>query len=110
VLFLFSPAVRKSFKRAATPDEKMTGGKIALVAGDKFLGFIALLLVQYAVSLGSVTLIYALAGVQYVLLIIAVALLSKFYSQFYREEYSRGELMQEFFAVALIVAGIYLLV
>jgi drug/metabolite transporter (DMT)-like permease len=110
LMLLFLPAVRQSFRRTSVPAEKMTGNKIALVAVDKFLGFVAVFLIQFAVSLGSVTLIYALAGVQYIILIIAVALLSKFYSRFYREEYSRGELVQEFLAVILIAAGIFLLV
>lgn len=110
LVLLFLPAVRCSFKRASGPADKMSGKKIALVAGDKFLGFISVILIQFAVSIGSVTMIYALAGVQYAILIIAVALLSKYFSQFYREEYSRGEFAQEFLAVILIAAGIFLLV
>ncbi|MDD2758199.1 MAG: EamA family transporter [Patescibacteria group bacterium] len=109
-LLLLSPAVRHTFARSDKTSADKNGKKIALVVFDKFLGLVSLILVQYAVALGSVTLVYALAGVQYALLVIFVFLLSKFIPKFFKEDYARLELAQEFFAVLLIAVGLALLV
>lgn len=111
LLLLFSADVRISLSGIFF---RQVGGKRnfkkgVLVAVDKSLGVIGLILVQYASSLGSVTIVYALAGFQYALLIILVGLLSKFYSKFFKESYSRLEVIQEILAVLIIAAGLALL-
>lgn len=112
LFLLFLPAVRQSVFKLARPMEvfKKDRKKIGLVASAKTLGVIGLILVQYAIALGSVTLVYALAGVQYAILIILVALLSKFYSRFFKEEYTRAEIIQEILAILIIGAGLALMV
>lgn len=108
---ILSPAIRKTFrKNKKEKTEKSNFKTITFVAFAKFLGLLGLVLVQYAVSLGSVTLVYALAGVQYMALVIMVAVLSKLHSSFYQETYTRSELIQEVVAVLLIAAGLSLLV
>lgn len=106
---LFSSVLRRTFEKK-TETEKLGVKKISFIVLDKFLGVVTLVLVQYAVALGSATLVYAMAGVQYALLIIFVVLLSKLWPKFYREDYSRSELFQEAVAVLLIAGGIALLV
>lgn len=113
VLLIAFPAVRKSFSKSSDKSEslfKQGPKKVFLVFFDKFIGFVSLLCVQYAVFLGSITLVYALAGFQYAILVVAVAILSAFHSKFYEEKYVRGELLQEIFAVLLIGFGLALLV
>ncbi|MCX6782313.1 MAG: EamA family transporter [Candidatus Magasanikbacteria bacterium] len=110
MLLIFLPAVRRALKKSKNPAESVRGKKLTLVIVDKVLGVIGLTLVQYAVALGSATLVYALAGVQYAILVIAVALLSKFHSKLYRETYEKGELIQEVLAVIFIAGGLALLV
>lgn len=108
VLLLFSAVVRHEV--FGTKKEKIKPEKLTMVAVNKILGVLGIVLFQYAVSMGSVTIINALAGVQYALLIIIVFFLSKFHPRFFREYYSKRELAQEFFAVCLIGAGLALLV
>jgi drug/metabolite transporter (DMT)-like permease len=81
-----------------------------IVGLDKVLGAIGVFAVQYAVSLGSVTMVNALSGVQYGLLIIFVALASAFFPRLFKEKYNKGELVQEIFAVMVVILGIFFLV
>jgi uncharacterized membrane protein len=110
LLLILLPAVRNGLKKNKNPAESVRGKKLVLVVVDKVLGVLGITLVQYAVALGSVTLVYALAGVQYAILVLAVAILSKLNSKIYSENYSKGELAQEIFSVILIAGGLALLV
>lgn len=109
-LLVLSASVRATFKRSPKSEVRKNIKKIVLVAVDKFFGLAGLILVQYAIALGSVTLVYALAGVQYAILILLVAVISKIGSRFFSEEYSRGEIAQEFVAVFIIGIGLALLI
>lgn len=110
MLLIFLPAVRNGFKKPKNSKDSVRGKKLLIVIVDKVLGVIGLTLVQYAVALGSATLVYALAGIQYAILVIAVAILSKFHSKLYRESYDKGELLQEVLAVVFIACGLAMLV
>ncbi len=111
LLLIFIPAVRYGLKKSKNPsDSSVRGKKLTIVVVDKVLGVVGLTLVQYAVALGSATLVYALAGVQYAILVIAVAVLSRFHSKLYRESYDKGELRREIIAVLFIAGGLALLV
>jgi threonine/homoserine/homoserine lactone efflux protein len=52
----------------------------------------------------------ALAGVQFALLIIAVALLSKFSPQTFKESYRGQEIFQEILGVVIIAVGLVLII
>lgn len=111
LMLVFLPEVRKNLvvkkDGAALKD---CAGQLVLVGVNKFLGVAGLILVQYAVALGSVTLVYALAGIQYAALVICVFLLSRFLPRTFKEEYSRWELAQESLAVLIICAGLAIIV
>ncbi len=85
-------------------------GKFLIIVVDKVLGVIGVILVQYATAIGSVSLVNALNGVQYAVLVVLVAIFSKFYPKLFKETYSRHELAQEIMAIALIITGVGLLV
>ena len=103
------PSVRALFhKKENTPAPSRTGAA-GLVVANKLLGILGVIMVQYAISLGSVSLVNALSGVQYAILIILVALISKFYPQILKETYTRKEIFQEVLAVATISLGLVLL-
>lgn len=109
MLLVFSKDVRQSFgKKDIT--QKFGWKKIVFIIATKFLGVLTFVLIQYAVALGSAVIVYALAGVQYALLVIFVFILSRLWPKFYAEEYSKGELLQEFVAVILIGIGLAFLV
>ncbi len=116
VVLLLSPSVRALFsKKSFAGREKISVDKapgkkqFTLVAGSIALGLVGAILVQYATALGSVSLVNALAGAQYALLIIFVALLSKFWPRVLKETYTRKEILQEILAVAIISFGLVLL-
>lgn len=116
VLLLFHPAVRAEIRgwfsrpAASRAGRQSQPGHLALMIVNQSLGVGAVILLQYAISLGSVGLVGALSGVREALLIILVAVISRFRPTLFREQYARGELRQEVLAVALIAAGIIMLV
>lgn len=84
--------------------------EVAAVVADKALGAVGTILVQYAVSLGSVTAVNALSGVQYGLVVLIVAASSVVAPHIFKEKYQKGELAIEFVAVLVISIGIAFLV
>jgi len=112
-LFLFlSPEVRKLFKSKEKKLKKQasTTKQIVIIGANKILSVVGMVLVQYAISLGSVSVINALVGFQYGFLVVLVALLSKFKPKFFREDYTFVEIIQEILAVILIGIGLVLLI
>lgn len=120
-ILLFAPSVRALFhqkeKTIANPPLAQTGDGIAdgseqfiLVVGGIVLGLVGVILAQYATALGSVSLVNALAGTQYALIIIFVAFLSKFWPRVLKETYTRKEIFQEVAAVFIISLGLALLI
>ena len=101
-----SPLVRLENKNLL--DEQI--GRPVLIFTNKFLGVIGVVLIQYAMALGSVSLVNALAGVQYGLLVILVAIISKFWPNIIKETYSKKEIVQETVAVLIIGFGLFLLI
>ncbi len=83
---------------------------IILVVIDKILGTVGVVIVQYAMAIGSVSLVNALNGLEYAFLIILVLLFSKFWPKKFKEDYARGEIAQELLAVTIIMFGLILLV
>ncbi|MFA6486272.1 MAG: DMT family transporter [Candidatus Magasanikbacteria bacterium] len=112
VLLLASPTVRGLFssKKKNHAGGHSVGKQILLVGINKLLGLVGVLLEQYAIAIGSVTVVNALVGVQYGCLVLLVILLSFFWPKLFREEYARGEIAQEIFAVAVIAMGLWLLI
>ena len=88
---------------------KTSAAKLTLVMVDKFLAVVSLVLVQYAIFLGSVTVVNALAGVQYAFLLILVGIMSRFFPSRFREEYSKTEVVQEIISVIIIAIGLVFL-
>ncbi|MFA6104984.1 MAG: hypothetical protein WC725_00080 [Patescibacteria group bacterium] len=84
--------------------------QVVVVASDKVLSAVGSLSIQYAVSLGSVTKVYALSGAQYAFLILLVFILSRFFPKIFREKYDDGEVYRELIAVIIIAVGLAFLV
>lgn len=80
-----------------------------VIVVDKVLSLGGNFLVQYATAIGSVALVNALSGVQYGLLIILVAILSRFMPRLFKEVYEPGEMQQEIVAVIIISIGLAVL-
>ena len=113
LILFFSPSIRVLFKKNKNVKSKSNNNAVKqffIVTSNKILSVLGMVLVQYAISLASVSIVNALVGFQYGLLILLVALFSKFYPKFFREDYTKTEIIQEFLAVLLIVVGLGLLI
>lgn len=108
MLVLLSTATRQEIF-GKNKEKQKSENKLLPVVVNKVLSVFGVVLVQYAIAIGSVVIVNALLGVQYALLIMLVALLSKFYPRIFKEEYTKGEIIQELSAVILIAAGLVFL-
>lgn len=108
VLLLLYPIVRK--EAFGKKRERTKAKNLIVVMTDKILGVIGIVLFQYAIALGNVTIIGALAGIQYAILIILIFILSKFLPKLFQEHYLHLELSRELMAVFLIGLGLAVLV
>jgi hypothetical protein len=102
VLLLLHPAVRTPLFRRVPG----TKSPLPLVAADKALTFAAVILVQYAIAVGSVTIVGALSGTQFAFLFLLALALTRFAPQVFREAFTRRALFTQSAAMALIVLGL----
>ncbi len=74
------------------------------------LGALSFLLVSYAISIGPVTIINALQGVQYVILFVLAVILSRNFKHLLDEPLTKKIVIQKVVAIALILAGLWFIV
>lgn len=84
-------------------------GAGALVLFNKSLSGFSFAILNYAITIGSITIINALQGVQYVFLLVWVLLFSKLYPKILKEGMDRKILTQKIAAIALIIVGLVLI-
>ena len=110
MFLLLSPSVRAEiFSRKKKTIHQPRINNLVFVLVNKILGVISVLFIQYAIALGSVSIVNALSGVQYACLIILVFLFSRFRPKIFKELYTRGEIIQEVSAIVIIAIGLGLL-
>ena len=108
---LFFPAVRKTFKKKKNTKKTYAGKHaIGIVVTDKIFGVLSVICIQYAMSLGSPTLVQALSGLQFALMFIFIYVLTKMLPRVFKEYFTKQELRGEFMAIVLILVGSALLV
>ncbi len=78
-----------------------------LFLGNQGLAGVGAFLQNYAISLGSVVLVNALQGVQYVFLLILGAIITIFRPKAIRENISRSVIIQKIIAIIIISLGLY---
>jgi drug/metabolite transporter (DMT)-like permease len=93
-----------NFKRPK-PSHIRTG---ALVVLNKIAGGTASILFNYAIALGSVTLVNALVASQYVFILILVAVFSIWHKEIFQEKLYFWDWAQKVAAIGIIGAGVYL--
>ncbi|MFA4831421.1 MAG: hypothetical protein WC862_04490 [Patescibacteria group bacterium] len=106
LFLLLFPSVRRSFTRKNR--EAKTVGKrhvLSIVAANKALSVGSLIFIQLAAAIGSVTLVMALAGIQYVLIFIFVYLSTKLFPNFFHEYFTKREITVQLIALVLVVIG-----
>lgn len=94
-------ALKKNIK------ETTAAVKLAFV-GQMLLGGIAFIMLNYAISIASVSLINALQGVQYAFLIVLVLVGAKLFPKLITERFEGWVLLQKIIAIVLISSGIAL--
>ena len=90
------------------PKEASRGNKF-LYYGARVSGAVGGFLQNYAISLGSVTIVNALQGTQYAILIVASIILSKYFPKVLKEKITPAILVQKTSAIVLISIGLYFL-
>lgn len=106
LLFLAAPSVRRDiFPHLKAATKKA----VVIFLGNKILAAGSFLMLNYAVFLGSVSLIQALQGLQYVFVLILASAVSFKMPRVFKEETGLAALFQKGSAVLMIGAGIILL-
>lgn len=107
LLLLFSSDLRKIIFRVSKSIKSKT---VKLAVFSKCLSALAFILLNYAIYLGSVTLVNALQGVQYVLLLVLAFFLSKKFPEIIREQIGREVIIKKVLAILFISIGLGILV
>lgn len=94
------------------PPQRARGSVVvsAVFVGNKILAAGAFILLHYAISLGSVTVVNALQGTQYVILLLLATVVSVWWPRLFREEVSRVAVWQKISGIGLVSLGVALLV
>ncbi|MEA2113048.1 MAG: DMT family transporter [Patescibacteria group bacterium] len=106
LLFLIPNARKEIFETSKSIEIKVGG----LFISNKILSAFAFVLLNYAIYLGSVSLVNALQGVQYVFLLMIVLFLSKKFPQIIKEQISGKIIIQKIIAILFIAFGLGILV
>ena len=83
---------------------------VVLVVMDKILAVIAIILIQYSASIGSVAPVMALSGLQFVFMFIMVYLSTKFLPILFKEYFTKREITVEVLAIFFVLVGSMLFV
>jgi drug/metabolite transporter (DMT)-like permease len=107
LLILFIPAWRQPIIEHQRGQKKPKN--MVFFLSVRIVAALAFIMLNWAISLGSVAMINALQGVQFLFLILIVLILSVRYPHIMKEELGRGVLIQKFIGVVLISIGLYVL-
>ena len=107
LLLLLSAANRKAIFHGNKKIKKSTS--IIFILGQ-LAGAVAFIMINWAISLGSVTFVNALQGLQYVFLFLLVLLLMRKRPNLLGEDMSKKVVIQKIVAILLIAIGMYFIV
>lgn len=114
-LILLGPVIwrSRSFHQARKPTRTAQQKRrlqyvIGAFFGSKVLGTAMFILQNYAIDLGSVTVVNALQGTQYAFVLVLAAIMSRTFPKLFREELHRVALMQKIFGIIFISLGLVL--
>ena len=104
-VLLFSPLLRSQIFPKKQPGPKQKTGLVFLFG--QICGASSFILVTYAISLSSVTLINSMQGLQFAFLFIMVYPLSKKFPQYWPETWTTKILLNKVVSIILIAVGLY---
>ncbi len=105
LLLLCYPSVRRTFKKKEKTKKKTKKHVFAIVFSDKALSVIATILIQYAIAIGSVTLVNAMVGIQYVMMFLLILFMTRFFPKVFKEYVTKRELAVQWMSLFLVVIG-----
>ena len=108
VPLLFSADVRAKIKLSEFSGSGFKMG--VFYAASRIFAGLSPLVILLAISFGSVSLVNSLQGIQYALLFLLAILFSRRWPDIFKEEITRGVIIQKSIATALIIIGLALLV
>lgn len=108
-LFLLLPTFRTNLKALFKNKDKDQKKHGILLVIAQLCGASFFVLINFAISIGPVTIINAMQGVQYVFVFLIMVLLSHYWPKIIKENISRDILIQKFIAIILIIIGIVLI-
>lgn len=94
--------MKKELQQAKTAARRHV---LALVIATKVLAILAVILIQYAIAVGSVSLVTAMSGAQFALMFGLIYALTKLWPKIFREYFTKGELTAQTIGIALVVVG-----
>jgi len=92
-------------KRKKEPKTYAKRHALGIVVSDKVLGVVGVVLIQYAIAVGSVTLVNAMSGLQYVLMFLIILFSTKFFPKVFKEYFTKKEKSIQWIALCLVVVG-----
>lgn len=98
-----------NYRKIFAVSKKVKKRTVGLFAANKILSALAFILQNYAIYLGSVTLVNALQGVQYAFLLVIALILSWKFPQILKEQMGRMSIVQKVIAILLISLGLGLI-
>ncbi|PIR13775.1 hypothetical protein COV49_01110 [Candidatus Falkowbacteria bacterium CG11_big_fil_rev_8_21_14_0_20_39_10] len=108
ILILLVPRWRKVILKYR--EDAKTPENISFFIWVRLFAALAFIMLNWAISLGSVALVNSLQGVQYLFLIFLVLFISAKHPHILKEELGGGVLMQKLIGVLLVGAGLYILI
>lgn len=107
VIIFCIPSVRKElFATKKKIQSKAEKNSLVIVSVNKVLGILGVVAIQYAIALGSVTVVNALAGVEYALMFVVIYLFTKIKPKVFSEYFTRREIVVEVCAILLTIIGL----
>lgn len=107
-LFIGVKKIFSIFGRSNKPEKSSTGHLVILI--NRLGALVGVFLIQWAIALGDVTIVNAIAGFQYAVLILAVFYLTKYAPKLFREKITSREVVFQSIAILIIAVGLALLV
>lgn len=106
LFLLLFPSVWKSFgRKEKKPKTYAKKHSLFIIFSNKITSILAVILLQYAMSIGSVTIVGAMSGVQFVLMFIMIYLLTKFVPKIFKEYFTKREIILEIIALIFVIIG-----
>lgn len=105
---LLHPAVRQLFHRRPKKELPKTEAKrhvLSLIVVGKTCAMISAICIQYAIALGSPTIVNALSGLQFLFMFVIIYGFTKLAPNIFQEYFTKKEIAVELAAIGLIIVG-----